>query len=291
MRWTLLLLVALGVGCVPKAKYIELETALWSEKTTVKARDVQLTEKNDALAAMRASVAELQTELERAEGRNAELSAEQEGMKAEIERLLAEKSTNLKEKGRLKASVAEMEMAFAEQAARRAAAERSVRAYHDLVERFRALIDAGKLQVRIVDGRMVVQLATDVLFASGQATLSTDGRAAIKEVGQVLASIPDRRYQVEGHTDNVPIRTERFPSNWELAWARSLTVVRALIEAGLAPEAVSGASFAETRPIGDNETPEGRASNRRIEIVIVPDLSLLPGTDELEAAAAASEAP
>ena len=98
----------------------------------------------------------------------------------------------------------------------------------------------------------------------------------------MLQSIPDREYQVEGHTDDVPIATAQYPSNWELASGRALTVVRTMIEAGLGPERVSAASYGEYKPASDNDSDEGRAQNRRIEIVVVPDLSDLPGFEELE---------
>jgi len=97
-----------------------------------------------------------------------------------------------------------------------------------------------------------------------------------------LAAIPENRYQLEVRTDDRPISTKRYPSNWELASARALTVLRTMVDAGLPAARVSAASFGETRPAQSNDTPEGRAGNRRIEIVIVPDLSTLPGFDELE---------
>jgi chemotaxis protein MotB len=155
-----------------------------------------------------------------------------------------------------------------------------VQEFRSLLARFRALIDAGKLKVRIVDGRMVVVLATDVLFGSGSATLSKEGRSAVSEVAQVLASIPRRGFQVEGHTDAVPIATAQFASNWELAAARAITVTRAMVEAGLPATRVSAASYADTRPVASNGA-DGKAQNRRIDITIVPDLSALPGFDEL----------
>ena len=136
--------------------------------------------------------------------------------------------------------------------------------------------------MNIVDGRMVLALPSDVLFGSGKAELSEQGRQAITEVASVLATIADRRFQVEGHTDNMPIRTRRFASNWELASARALTVVAEMIRAGVAPGMVSGASHSEYRPVGDNDDDMGREKNRRIEIVLVPDLSMLPGFDDLK---------
>ena len=99
-----------------------------------------------------------------------------------------------------------------------------------------------------------------------------------------LSTIPERRFQVEGHTDNVPIKTAQFPSNWELAAARALIVTKTMVEAGLPGERVSAASFGESKPAVSNDTPDGKAQNRRIEIVVVPDLSTLPGFDELQKA-------
>jgi chemotaxis protein MotB len=138
--------------------------------------------------------------------------------------------------------------------------------------------------VKIADGRMVVELATDVLFDSGSAKLSPAGKEAIMEVSRVLVTIADRQFQVEGHTDNVPIATAQYPSNWELAAARSMTVVKSMIEAGMTPARISAASYGDTRPVAGNDTPDGKAATRRIEIVGVPDLSELPGFEELSKA-------
>jgi chemotaxis protein MotB len=174
-----------------------------------------------------------------------------------------------------------MEKALRELEERKAQADARIAEFRSLLSRFKSLIDAGKLKVKIAYGRMVVELATDILFAPGSADLSPAGKTAIGEVAQVLAGIPEREFQVEGHTDNVPIKTSQYPSNWELASARALTVVKAMVESGLPPDRVSAASYADWKPIAPNDTPEGRASNRRIEIVVVPDLSSLPGFDEL----------
>lgn len=165
---------------------------------------------------------------------------------------------------------------------RNSEARERIQEYRDLLAKFKDLIDAGKLKVKIVDGRMTVELPSDILFASGSADLSPEGRATIKEITSVLVEVAERKYQIEGHTDDWPINTRRFRSNWELGAGRAITVVNTMIDAGMPPGRVSAASFAETQPVGDNETNEGRAHNRRIEIVILPDLSSLPGFDELE---------
>jgi chemotaxis protein MotB len=152
------------------------------------------------------------------------------------------------------------------------------RIYEDVLGRFRSLIDAGRLSVSISRGRLVINLPQDILFASGSATLGRDGRQTVAEVASVLAEIEDRRFQVEGHTDNVPISTTQFPSNWELSAARALSVVKILVERGVPPENVSGAGYGEYHPVGTNSTAEGRRLNRRIEIVMLPNLDVIADT-------------
>ena len=170
-------------------------------------------------------------------------------------------------------------------------ASRRVAEYQELLSRLKEFIDAGKLNVRIIDGRMVVVLPSDVLFASASDRLSPEGREAIQEVAKVLVDVPDRNFQIEGHTDDWPIQTRRFPSNWELASGRAITVLNTMIQAGMPAERVRASSYADTRPVGDNETKDGRALNRRIEIVVVPDLSQLPGFKELQEASGENTAP
>jgi chemotaxis protein MotB len=152
------------------------------------------------------------------------------------------------------------------------------RIYEDILGRFRSLIDAGRLSVSIVRGRVVINLPQDILFASGSATLGRDGRQTVQEVATVLAGIQDRRFQVEGHTDNVPIATAQFPSNWELSAGRALSVVKILVERGVPPENVSGAGYGEYHPVATNSTPDGRRLNRRIEIVMLPNLDVIADT-------------
>lgn len=276
MRHTLLAIVLTTTlsGCIGLKKHRLLESDLSATETDLAATKAALAERISALEAEEARTASLESELADATARIASLEAD-------LEALRTDHAAALKDRSRLSASVAEMESALEELAARKAATEARLTEYKDLVRRFQRLIDAGRLRVKIVDGRMVVEMATDILFGSGRADVSKDGKAALEEVAAVLADIPERRYLVEGHTDDVPIATERFPSNWELASARATAVVRTLIDAGLAPERVGAASMSEYHPVGDNDAEDGRAQNRRIEIVVVPDLATLPGFEEL----------
>jgi len=170
--------------------------------------------------------------------------------------------------------------AVAELKRREALAEERLNDYRALVGRFKALEQSGKLKVTFRKGRMVLDLASDILFESGRAKVSKDGQEALAEVVQILITIPDKKFQIEGHTDNKPIK-RRFDSNWHLGSARALNVLNVMIEAGLPKERISLASFGEVMPAFDNNTDNGRAKNRRIEIVVVPDLEQLPGFKEL----------
>jgi chemotaxis protein MotB len=264
-NWCVLFLVSMAAtGCVSK-KYKALQAELDATRAELSGKlDTQTGRTRtveDELAAEKALSASLGEQIAALQNKNALL---------------------LKDKSALDADVAQMQAALKELMDRKAAADARIKEFNDLLAKFKSMIDSGKLKVKMVGGRMVVELASDILFPSGSASLSPEGKTAILEVATVLASIPERAFQVEGHTDDDPIRTERFPSNWELGAGRAITVVQALQEGGVPVTRLSAASFAQNRPVAPNKTPEGKGSNRRIEIVVVPDLSLLPGYDELE---------
>jgi chemotaxis protein MotB len=272
VQW--MLLASLVAGCGYKQEIAALEAELAAVRGAVGERDADLADRATTIAGLENDAAALNAKLVAAREALADLEAELDGEREKAARILADR-------GSLRDEVASMKEAIAELAERKRQADARVSSYRELVDRFRSLIDAGTLDVRIVDGRMVVVLKTDILFASGSADLSDEGGAALTAVGEVLGTLEGRRFQVEGHTDDVPISTRQYPSNWYLAAARSIGVMQYLIEGGLSSEAVSAASFGEMHPVAPNKTDEGRALNRRIEIVLVPDLTDLPGYDEL----------
>jgi chemotaxis protein MotB len=271
-----------AVGCVKKSDYEALEArskadhdALSAELATEKERGVSLAA---ALAEEQARSKALGEEIETLKG---ELATAQERFLAQQQQLteMVKNSTNLK------ASIKEMQDALNVLYEQKRQTEARIAEFKKLLNSFKSLIDAGKLRVKVVRGRMVVELPSDILFGSGSVDLSEAGKGAITEVGTIFVTMKDREFQIEGHTDDQPIRTARFPSNWELAAGRAIAVSQILIKAGLSPERISAASFGEFRPVAPNDKPESRAQNRRIEIVLVPDLSQVPGFEELEKAA------
>ena len=161
----------------------------------------------------------------------------------------------------------------------RAETAKRLAAFQDLTDRFQKMIDSGKLDVVIRDGRMVVKLPAGVLFDSGKAELSRDGELALMEVAVVLRHFKDRKFMVEGHTDNRPLEAaedSRYRNNWELSTGRAIRVIQFLIEARLEPENLLAAGHGEFDPVGDNNTAKGRQENRRIEIVLLPNVQELP---------------
>lgn len=179
-------------------------------------------------------------------------------------------------------SVQEMNKLVEELRNKERQAQARLQTFRDMIEKFQKMIESGKLRVRIVRGRMVVELSENILFDSGKAALKPEGQTALTEVAGVLSSIPDREFQIAGHTDNIPIKSSRFPSNWELSTARAVTVARFLAEQGVTANRLSAAGYAETQPVAANDTPEARAQNRRIEIVLMPNLEELPDLSKLE---------
>jgi chemotaxis protein MotB len=151
--------------------------------------------------------------------------------------------------------------------------------FREMSAKLQKIVDTGKLGVRVRDGRLVMRLPQDVLFPSGKAELSREGELALMEVAVILKQFPERRFMVAGHTDNEPVK-ESYKDNWELSMARALVVTRFMIEAKMKPQNIVSAGYGEFDPIAKNTTPDGRRENRRIEIILLPDLSELPTLPE-----------
>lgn len=167
----------------------------------------------------------------------------------------------------------------------RAAAEKRLAAFHKLNEKLSELIAAGDLEVYIRNGLPVIALPSEVLFGSGKAELSKKGQRSLAKVGDALASMSEQRIQVAGHTDNMPIRESlEWVDNWQLSTERALTVTRFLIDKGVKSNKLSAAGYGEFDPVKSNKSAAGRKKNRRIELVLLPDLSELKPITETASA-------
>jgi len=165
---------------------------------------------------------------------------------------------------------------------RKAQAQAEARAaqFRKLVTQFKTLTDAGKLQVEIRENRMIVRLGDKILFDPGKTDLKPEGKDALTQVTGVLKALPNRNFQIAGHTDNIPIKSAKFRSNWDLSTARAVEVLNFMVGAGMEAKRVSAAGYADQSPVAGNDTQENKAKNRRIEITLVPNLDDLPPIDE-----------
>jgi chemotaxis protein MotB len=258
----LFLIASFAGACVTtgtyEAKVKELDQVVARQQATERERD-ELRQKLEATA----------TELRELKGRLAKLGQNFEMLTSE--------------RGQLQAGLEDAQQRLEELRKAKAAAEARAATFRTLVEKLRSMVDSGQIKVTIRNGRMLIALPNDVLFDSGKTAVKPEGKEAIGKIAQVLTTIPDRRFLVVGHTDNIPIKSGKFHSNWELSTARAVEVSQLLIGGGMRPDVLGAAGYAEFDPATNNDTPESRAQNRRIEIVLEPNLSDLPSLDNLMA--------
>jgi chemotaxis protein MotB len=145
--------------------------------------------------------------------------------------------------------------------------------YEQLLEKMKNEISQGQVTISELKGKLTVNVVDAILFDSGKAEVKGSGMAVLKKVVEILKTVQDKAIRIEGHTDNVPIHgqlTARYPTNWELSAARAINVTRYLQEQGIDPLVLAAVAYGEYRPVATNDTEEGKARNRRIEIILVP---------------------
>ena len=196
----------------------------------------------------------------------------------QLEEEMQELEARLRHVAQLKEELEQVRADREAQVAKLAKVKREVQTVGQEIDRItRALEEKfGKsLVVTQHQDRLVLTMLGQVLFESGKSQLTPLGLDIMKQVGEVLATLPNKNIQVEGHTDNNPIYgrlQHQYPTNWELSTARATTVLRYLIEqTGMNPKDFGATGYADTRPAVPNDTEEGRAQNRRVEIVLYPE--------------------
>ena len=175
--------------------------------------------------------------------------------------------------GRLEEEVAKVSREKEEEMAR-------VRATHDeMLKAMQNEVERGQIKITQLADRLSLNIVDKILFPSGEAEFSDQGKEVLKRVGAVLLQAKDKTFRIEGHTDNIPIAKTlkaRFPSNWELSTARATNVVRFLQdEAKIEAHRLEAVGMGEHHPIASNKTPAGRSQNRRIEIILFPRVGSL----------------
>jgi len=232
-------------GCVSQGTYDKLEADKNQEIATLHKQRSGLQEVIQRLQLQRSALEEQKTSLEQ---QKTSLEQQQADLRRQIDALEQQKTQLL------------------------TASQQTLSQYDSLVRNLTEEVKKGELQVRQYKDMLTVDVAEQLFFDSGRANLKDTGKAVLKKVGEALKDYEDKVIRIVGHTDNVPITKSLqkvFPSNWELSVARATTVVRYLQEVGIPPERMVASGRAEYQPIAENDTPEGRKKNRRIEITLV----------------------
>ena len=249
----------LGTACVTSGTFEAKEAEL---AKTVKEKDA-LSQEN---AKLQANVDDLNKQIA--------------DLKKQMDQVKAYGQGKADEAGQLAAGMDNLQKRLNELEKQKKIADERAAMFRSLAEKLRSMVDAGQIKVTVRNGRMLLVLPNDILFDSGKTELKPEGKDAIAKVAKILATL-DRHFLVAGHTDNLPIHSKKFQSNWELSTQRAVEVVRLLIDNGMKPSQVGAAGYAEYDPAADNGTAEGQKQNRRIEIVVEPNLSELPSLEGL----------
>lgn len=263
------------IGCVSTDKYEELKKSCEEKE---KSCQEELRFEKEKFAKQEE---EYKNELKVKQDKINELLKDKLSLRSSMSQMEGSVDELSQEKAELEKQKKEMEQALEELKKRKEESEARIAEFKGLLDKFKAFIDTGKLKIKIIDGRMVIVLSSDVLFKSGSKVLSDNGKKAITEVTEILSKIENRKFQVEGHTDSDKLRVIG-QTNWNLAAERAINVLNTMTSSGMPESKISAASFGDSRPLVPNTTKANKAQNRRIEIVVVPDLSLLPGYDDLK---------
>jgi len=169
------------------------------------------------------------------------------------------------ENGRLREEIAGLQKAKAE-------VQKASQTYEQLLDKMKSEISQGQVTISELKGKLTVNMVDAILFDSGKAEVKADGLAVLQKVVDILKTVNDKMIRIEGHTDNAQIRgslTAKYATNWELSAARAINVTRFLQKQGLEPASLVATAYGEYKPMAPNDSEEGKAKNRRIEIVLV----------------------
>jgi len=245
--FVLLLVAGLFTGCVSSSKYHELETKASTERTSLE-KDI---------ASLRSQVASQRDEVARREAQIASLNQQISSLNQQSTDLEAKKAGLERDIAALGDRLGDAEKRAAEAAAQKDAEINRLKGTYDSLVK--------DLQSEIVE---------KILFDSGKAEIKPQGKDVLGKVGQVLLGVKDKQIRIEGYTDSVPIGValrQQFPTNWELSAVRATTVLRFLEEkAGVDGKNLAAVGYGPFRPVASNDTTEGKAENRRIEITLTP---------------------
>ena len=241
-------LALVATGCVTKGKYDEAVGGLEEKNGQLEARIDDLQRSNESLDQERVKLIDQMEDLRE----------EHKTLSRDVEELSKSKDLLTEHLRKRESEVQELSQLKG--------------TYSGLVSELESEVAAGQIQIEQLRDGIRLNLPEDILFPSGSATLDPRGAAMLRKVASKLHD-HDQRIEVQGHTDNVPISgalASRYSTNWELAAARAASVVRLLESEKLDPHRLKAISYGEWAPVASNDTPDGRAKNRRIEIRLIP---------------------
>jgi len=264
-------------GCVSSGTYQQ-------KKLQAEGLEKSLHEQQAAYAKLAAENGELRGEVKRLSGELAVLTLQRDGLNASKKGLeeslkstsdaknqkigdLSQRLSELEaENSRLKDDLAQLRKL------KEIEVQKTSRTYEELLESMKSEISKGEVTISELKGKLTVNLVESVLFDSGKAEVKPNGLVVLQKVIDILKNVRDKVIRIEGHTDNVQIGTvlaRRYPTNWELSAARAINVARYLQLRGIDPTLLAAVAYGEYKPVASNDTEEGKAKNRRIEIVLV----------------------
>lgn len=291
--------VAIGLlaGCVSQSKYQTLETQAAAEKMSLEQEIASLRSQQQELEGQKKSLerqlSSLRDELGRRESelssvnqqlaslshestaQRSELEAQRQSLQNQIASLNDRLSSTEQRASELAAQKEDLANQKAQLAAQKDEEIRRLRGTYDtLVKDLESEIAKGEIKVKQIRDRLSVQLVEKILFDSGKTDIKPQGKSVLDKVGTVLRTVTDKQIRIEGYTDSVPISAalrSKYPTNWELSTRRATTVLRYLQDnTGVDGKYLSAVGYGEHRPVAANDTEQGRAENRRIEIVLTP---------------------
>ncbi len=267
--FVLLMVVAMLGSCVGKKKFVASESARLSAEEQVKALTATVDAQNDKIAGLGKMIAGLELDTAR--------------MGKQIRDFQKMLMSNMTQQEKMDAMLKSQRETLAER-------ERTINDLRAIIQKQNDLVNSlltqvtdalvgfssDELTVQMKDGKVYVAMSDKLLFKSGSADVDKRGKEALALLADVLIKQPDIDIFIEGHTDNVPIKTSRFTDNWDLSVLRATSVVRILTgEYKVNPVQIIPSGRSQYFPIADNATPEGRSKNRRTEIILSPKLDKL----------------
>lgn len=238
--------------------------------TTLAARDNEIVLLKENIESLKGNISELNKSITDIEKKYNELSGEKLSQAEQFNLALKQKSQELDEKARL---LAEREKTLNELQQVIARQDSITKRLNDVLRDALLGFKSDELSVEVKNGKVYVSMSDKLLFKSGSAAVETKGKEAIKMLAGVLEKNLDIDILIEGHTDNVPIKTAVYQDNWDLSVVRATSIVRILtVDYKILPTRLTASGKGEFSPRATNETPEGRALNRRTEIILSPKL-------------------